>query len=116
MMEAVRTTTGSKGDRDGRVFKALADPSRRKMLRLLAERDLPLKRIEERFEMSRPSVIKHLRVLRACRLVRVRRCGRKSIHSLNPAPLRVVRDWVAEFEMFWDKHLLRLKRQVEADA
>lgn len=115
MTKAVRTRSSTTSGRDSRVFKVLADPSRRKMLSLLAEQELPLKRIEERFAMSRPSVIKHLRVLRACQLVRVRRNGRQSIHSLNAAPLRVVRDWLSEFEVFWDEQLLKLKRQVEAE-
>ena len=97
------------------LFKALADPSRRRMLELLARRDLPLRRIEEQFDMSRPAVIKHLRVLKSCRLVEVRKQGRETIHRLNSLPLRAVKDWVSEFEVFWDQHLLKLKRQVESD-
>ena len=97
------------------LFKALADPSRRRMLKLLARRDLPLRQIEEQFDMSRPAVIKHLRVLKSCRLVEVRKQGRETIHRLNSLPLRAVKDWVSEFEVFWDQHLLKLKQQVESD-
>ena len=97
------------------LFKALADPSRRRMLKLLARRDLPLRRIEDQFDMSRPAVIKHLRVLKSCRLVEVRKQGRETIHRLNSLPLRAVKDWVCGFEVFWDQHLLKLKRQVESD-
>jgi DNA-binding transcriptional ArsR family regulator len=98
------------------LFKALADPSRRKILRLLAREEMPLRRIEASFRMSRPAVIKHIRVLKACRLVRVRREGRRTIHRLNARPLRAVEDWVSHFDRFWDEGLRRLKRQVEADA
>jgi DNA-binding transcriptional ArsR family regulator len=97
------------------LFRALADPSRREMLEILSDQDLPLRLIEERFDMSRPAVIKHLRVLKACRLVEARKEGRETIHHLNSEPLTAVRDWVAHFEAQWDKHLKRLKRQVEAD-
>lgn len=85
------------------------------MLILLAERELPLKSIERQFRMSRPAVIKHLRILKSCRLVRVRKKGRLTMHRVNPGPLRAVKDWVAKFDMLWDERLRRLKEQVEAD-
>ena len=98
-----------------RMFKAIADPSRRKMLYLLAEGELPLTAIERRFAMSRPAVIKHLNVLKSCGLVTVERKGRQSIHRLRPGPLRAVKDWVNHFEALWDTHLAKLKRQIESD-
>ena len=97
------------------VFRCLADPSRRKMLALLAHGELPLNRITARFDMSRPAVIKHLRVLRAANLVVARRRGRERIHHLNAAPLRAVETWLSRFEMFWENSLQKLKRQVESD-
>ena len=113
MGAAVARSTKRGRDADG-LFKALADPSRRAILELLTDKDLPLRRIEERFDMSRPAVIKHLRVLKACNLVEVRKEGRESIHHLNSQPLAAVKDWVAHFEAAWDVHLNKLKRQVEA--
>lgn len=83
---------------------------------LLAEHELPLKGIQERFQMSRPAVIKHLRILKACRLVRVRRSGRMTMHRVNPRPMSVVKDWVSEFDALWHNHLKKLKDQVEAEA
>jgi DNA-binding transcriptional ArsR family regulator len=102
------------GQRDT-IFRALADPTRRRILILLSEGELPLKDIEQGFGMTRTAVIKHLSVLKSCKLVQARRKGRQNIHRLNPGPLRVVRDWVSQFEALWDDHLNRLKRQVEAD-
>jgi len=96
------------------VFRAIADPSRRRMLAILDKEELPLKRIEASFSMSRQAVIKHLRVLKSCRLVRVRRQGRQIMHRLNPRPLAAVRDWVLEFDRFWDRHLAVLKQRVES--
>jgi DNA-binding transcriptional ArsR family regulator len=115
MVESVNNPSRSDDIPDG-LFRALADPSRRRMLNLLAEQELPLKGIEERFRMSRPAVIKHLRILKACKLVRVRRQGRLTIHSLNARPLRVVKDWVSRFEALWNERLQNLKQQVEADV
>ena len=100
---------------DDGLFKAIADPSRRGMLMLLAENELPLKEIQRRFRMSRPAVIKHLRILKSCRLVRVRRRGRFTMHRLNPGPLQAVKDWVTRFDALWEGRLQRLKEQVEAD-
>ena len=85
------------------------------MLALLARGELPLNRITARFDMSRPAVIKHLRVLRSANLVAVRRRGRERIHHLNAAPLQAVENWILKFEMFWENSLQKLKRQVESD-
>lgn len=98
------------------AFRALSDPSRRRILRLLAAGELPLHRIEAHFRFSRPAVIKHIRVLQASGLVLVRKEGRRTLHRLRSRPLRRVRDWVAHFEAFWDDRLLRLKQQVEHDS
>jgi DNA-binding transcriptional ArsR family regulator len=98
-----------------RVFLSIADPSRRRILEMLAQGERPLGRIAEQFAMSRPAVIKHLRVLRAANLIRVRRRGRESIHSLNPVPLKTVHGWLSKFEGFWDEKLENLKQQVEKE-
>jgi len=97
-----------------RVFKAIADPSRRRILSLLSKGELPLHEIEAHFPVSRTAVIKHIRILRSCRLVQVRREGRETLHRLEPSPLKSVETWMATMSAFWDKHLSRLKRQVES--
>jgi DNA-binding transcriptional ArsR family regulator len=104
----------SEREQDG-LFKALADSSRRKILGLLAQRELPLHQIEASFKMSRPAVIKHVRILKSCGLVRVRKDGRRTIHALNAQPLRTIKDWMATYEAFWDERLLKLKQQVEGE-
>jgi DNA-binding transcriptional ArsR family regulator len=97
----------------GRVLKAIADPNRRQILDMLAKQDLPVGRIADRFSMSRPAVMKHLRVLRSANLVSVRRSGRERIQCLNARPLASVETWLSRFEAFWDHSLEKLKRQVE---
>lgn len=79
-----------------RIFLSIADPSRRRILDMLAHRERPVGRIAEQFAMSRPAVIKHLRVLRSAKLVTVRQRGREHIHALNPAPLKAVQGWLSK--------------------
>jgi DNA-binding transcriptional ArsR family regulator len=100
----------------GPVLKAIADPSRRQILDLLAREDLPVGRIVDRFRISRPAVIKHLRVLRSARLISVRRCGRERIQHLNARPLKDVVTWMSRFESHWENSLQKLKRRLESES
>jgi DNA-binding transcriptional ArsR family regulator len=99
----------------GSVLKAVADPSRRRILDLLAVQDMSVGRIASRFRISRPAVVKHLRVLRSAHLVSTRYQGRERIQSLNAEPLKTVEAWVSRFEGFWEKSLQQLKRQIETE-
>jgi len=78
---------------DDRVFKALADPTRRLLLDRLYERDgRSLTELESDLEMTRFGVMKHLRVLEDAQLVVTRRSGREKLHFLNPMPVRLIHD------------------------
>jgi DNA-binding transcriptional ArsR family regulator len=97
-----------------RVFKAFADPSRRRILDLLRARPRTTGELCEGFETSRFAVMKHLRVLAEAGLVLVRRRGRERWNVLNPVPIRqVYRRWIRPFEARRADALLRLKRIVE---
>ena len=97
------------------VFKALADPTRRSLLDELFRRDgQTLSELEERFEMSRFGVMKHLRQLEAAGLVVTRRRGREKLHFLNPVPIRLVHDrWVSKYAEPWAAALSELKQGLE---
>jgi len=95
------------------VFKALADPTRRSILLMLAEGDRTVGEVASRFDMTRPAVAKHLKVLGDGGLVTVEARGRERINRLNPEPLAQVARWVARFEVFWDERLAALKAEVE---
>lgn len=99
---------------DSDVFHAVADPTRRKMLDLLAEQDRPVTDLVNRFDISQPSISQHLRVLRDAGLVTVQKAGRLRIYSLNPEPIRKVFDWAAFFERFWNERLDNLDRYLAA--
>jgi DNA-binding transcriptional ArsR family regulator len=98
------------------VFRALADPTRRAIVMLLAERDLRVGDIAKRFEMTRPAVAKHLAVLKSADLIRVSEAGRERINHLNPAALKTATDWLNYFDRFWDDRLAALKSAVETDT
>jgi DNA-binding transcriptional ArsR family regulator len=99
---------------EDRVFKALADPTRRAILDLLRARPRTTGDLAARFDRTRFAVMKHLRVLAEARLVLVRRRGRERWNVLNPVPIRqLYRRWIRPFEAERADALLRLKQIVE---
>lgn len=99
---------------EDRLFKALADPTRRHILDLLRARPRTTGGLCESFDSTRFAVMKHLRVLVDARLVLVRRKGRERWNVLNPVPIqRLARRWIRPFEAQRADALERLKRLVE---
>src|SRR6201995_226760 len=98
------------------VFKALADPTRRRLLdELFAEDGQTLSALEQRLPMTRSGVAKHLRVREEAGLVTTRRRGREKLHFLNPVPIREVHDrWVSKYAEPWVAGLSDLKTTLEA--
>jgi DNA-binding transcriptional ArsR family regulator len=97
------------------VFAAINDPTRREILRLLADDALPAGELSEHFRISRPAVSKHLRVLRESGLVREERQGRERVYTLSASPLQEVRMWITQFDRLWAVRLKRLKPRVSND-
>lgn len=95
------------------VFRALADPTRRRILDRLREAPLPVGVLAVEFPMSRPAISKHLRLLREARLVRERREGRRRVYALDPRPLVAVDTWLDRYRRDLRRSLERLKRHVE---
>src|SRR5215831_13600856 len=95
--------------RDEAVFRAIADPARRKILGLLRGRRRTVGEIAANFRTSRPAISKHLRLLRSVGLVVTRREGTARICELNAKPLRAVGDWLRDYEAFWGESLRSLK-------
>jgi DNA-binding transcriptional ArsR family regulator len=101
---------------DDRVFKALADPTRRLLLDRLFERDgRSLTELESNLEMTRFGVMKHLRILEEAGLVVSRKTGRTKLHFLNPVPIRQIYDrWIDKYTEHRASVLAELKTQLEA--
>ncbi len=99
------------------VFKALADPTRRRLLDELFEQDgQTLSALEQRLPMTRFGVAKHLKVLEGAGLVTTQRRGREKLHFLNPVPIREVHDrWVSKYAEPWASALTGLKRDLERE-
>lgn len=97
------------------VFQAIADPTRRKLLRLLGEQEMPVNVISGHFPMSRTAVSKHLRILADAGLVKDRKVGRETRYRLEPEPLLELKKWLDYYERFWENKLSMLKRYVESD-
>jgi DNA-binding transcriptional ArsR family regulator len=101
-------------DPDG-LFKALADPSRRRLLDLLHAHDgQSLNELCEHLAMTRQAVTQHLDLLEAANLIATMRRGREKLHFLNPVPLQEIYErWIAKFEKPRLKALADLKRRME---
>jgi DNA-binding transcriptional ArsR family regulator len=91
------------------VFQALADPNRREILRLLANRRMTLNALAEHFAISRPAVSKQVKILSECGLVVVRQHGRERLCEARPDKLSEVSDWVEQYHQLWEQRLDRLE-------
>lgn len=99
-------------DRKNDVFTAISHRGRRQMLDLLAETERSVSGIAAHFEMSRPAVSQHLRILLDAGLLIEQRHGRERRYQFVPERLGPVRDWIAHYERFWDDHLQRLQKHL----
>jgi DNA-binding transcriptional ArsR family regulator len=101
---------------DDRVFKALADPTRRFLLDLLFEREgRTLTELDAEVEMTRIGVMKHLRLLEEAGLIVTRKSGRERLHFLNPVPIRLIHDrWISKYTERHVSALANLKTDLEA--
>ena len=95
------------------VFRAIADPTRREILRLLRGGRLTVGEIAANFTMSRPAISKHLRLLRDAGLVVNHKHGTARICDLNAKPLRAVNAWLHDYEAFWGESMRSLKSYIE---
>jgi DNA-binding transcriptional ArsR family regulator len=97
-------------DRESDVFTAISHQARRRMIELLADDERSVNDIAAHFEMSRPAVSQHLRVLLDAGLVNEQRRGRERRYHFVPERLAPLRDWVAQYDRFWDARLQRLQK------
>jgi DNA-binding transcriptional ArsR family regulator len=97
------------------VFQAIADPTRRHLLQLLGDQEMPVTVISGHFPMSRTAVSKHLRILAEAGLVKERKVGRETRYRLEAEPLMELKRWLSFYERYWENKLNVLKRFVEQD-
>jgi DNA-binding transcriptional ArsR family regulator len=88
-----------------RAFEALADPTRRRILELLAGGEHTAGEIADQFPVSRPAISRHLRVLRETGLVRYREEAQRRVYALDPAPLAALDAWLGRYRQFWQNRM-----------
>lgn len=91
------------------VFQAIADPTRRAILLLLASQSMSAGAIAANFDRARPTVSKHLQILTECELLRQEQNGREVIYQLNPSKVKEVADWAEQFRQLWDDRFNKLE-------
>ena len=98
-----------------KAFRALADPTRREIVQILASGDMTIAQLTDQFDMTRAAVKKHLTVLSDGGLITVEARGRERINRLEPQGMAPVLDWLSYFDQFWDDRLNSLKEAVEGE-
>ena len=97
------------------VFQAIADPTRRSLLQLLIDQEMPVTVISRHYPLSRTAVSKHLRILAEAGLVKERKVGRETRYKLQLEPLQELKQWLSYYERFWDNKMNALANFVEND-
>jgi DNA-binding transcriptional ArsR family regulator len=98
------------------VFAAVASPVRRRVLSLLLDGGpRPVQELADHFDMRRPSLSEHLKILKDAGLVEERRAGRQRLYSLRAEPLREVAAWLHPYERFWREKLANLRDLLDED-
>lgn len=91
------------------VFQAIADPTRRAILLLLASQSLTAGAIAANFDTARPTVSKHLQILTACALLSQEQRGREVYYQLNPASMKEIADFIEPFRQLWESRFNKLE-------
>lgn len=92
------------------VFQAIADPTRREIIHLVAHESLNLNAIAEKFQMSRPAISQHIKILTECGLVTMKQRGRERYCEAKLDKLKEVSSWVEQYKRFWDDKIDALER------
>jgi DNA-binding transcriptional ArsR family regulator len=95
------------------VFQAIADPTRREIINLIAHQSLNLNAVAEKFDISRPAISKHIKILTECGLIAIRQEGRERYCEPRLSKLKEVVEWTTTYRQFWDEKLHALKHHIE---
>jgi len=87
------------------VFQAIADPTRRAIINMIANDSLNLNSVAEKFDISRPAISKHIKILTECGLITIRQEGRERFCDAKLDKLNEVHDWVEKYKQFWESKL-----------
>lgn len=98
------------------VFQAIADPTRREIIELISKKSMNLNNIADKFEVSRPAISRHIKILTECGIIKIRKVGRERYCDAQLKNLQKVSAWAEKYKTFWqarldklDHHLLKNK-------
>lgn len=97
------------------VFQAIADPTRRQIINMVASQSLNLNMLAGNFDISRPAISKHIKILTECGLIRIRPQGRERFCEVNLQSLSEVADWIDQYRVFWTGKLDALEQFLAKD-
>ena len=105
----------NKKDKIDKLFKAIADPTRREIFHvlMLASVAMSLTQISEKFEITRQGVTKHIKLLEEAGLIHTIQDGRERFCTANPTPLEEIKNWLAVYDKFWDDQIKSLDRYLK---
>lgn len=95
------------------VFQAIADPTRREIIRLVAQESLNLNAIAEKFQVSRPAISQHIKILTECGLITMKQRGRERYCEAKLDKLKEVSSWVEQYKRFWDEKIDALEKYLD---
>ena len=95
------------------VFQAIADPTRRQIINLVAHRSLNLNSVAEQFDVSRPAISKHIKILTECGLIMMKKEGRERFCEAKLEKLNEVSEWVEKYKEFWETRLDALEMYLD---
>jgi len=105
------------------VFQAIADPTRREIIDLLSQQSMNLNAIAEHFDITRPAISNHIRILNECGIIFIEQVGRERFCKIQPDRLKQVSDWIGKYEELWvhkiesfEKYLYQLKSKRKKDG
>ena len=98
------------------AFQAISDPSRREILHLLSENSLPINSLAENFDMSRPAVSKHIKILHSAGFISIENIGRERYCLLNEEGFTQLQEWIDYFDGFWKTRLKKLETLLREKA
>ncbi|MCJ8210800.1 metalloregulator ArsR/SmtB family transcription factor [Mucilaginibacter sp. RS28] len=98
------------------VFQAIADPTRRAIINMVAYQSMNLNTVAENFDISRPAISKHIKILTECGLIVIKQQGRERYCEAHLQQLQEVNEWTTHFKTFWTQKLDALENFLEQDT
>jgi len=87
------------------VFQAIADPTRHQIIELIAEKKMNLNTITDNFNISRPAISQHIKILNECGIIEIEQIGRERYCKIQPKNLKIAADWIKQYSVLWEQKI-----------